>query len=88
MVIDCDGCAARGPACGGCVISTIVDRPPGPVHIDAAEWRVMRLLIEAGMLPPLRLVALARPAPVVPARPAEVGAALPIRTGRPVRRAA
>lgn len=38
MLIDCDACAVRGPACGDCVVSVLLsgpatsagDRPPGP----------------------------------------------------------
>lgn len=29
MVIDCDECAARGPACGDCVVSVLLGGPPG-----------------------------------------------------------
>jgi predicted small lipoprotein YifL len=28
MVIDCDACAARGPACGDCVVSVLLGGPP------------------------------------------------------------
>jgi len=37
MIVDCDGCAVRGPACSDCVVSVLLgmpsvrqDRAPGP----------------------------------------------------------
>jgi hypothetical protein len=56
LLVDCDGCVgkARG-ACDGCVVSFILGREPGDaVIIDVAEQRAMRLLSDAGMVPPLR----------------------------------
>ena len=37
MVIDCDACAARGPACGDCVVSVLLGGPP--VHRPAGVRR-------------------------------------------------
>jgi hypothetical protein len=56
LFIDCDGCVGKEVgACDGCVVSFILGREPGDaVVIDVAEQRAMRLLSNAGMVPPLR----------------------------------
>lgn len=36
MVIDCDECAARGPACGDCVVSVLLGGPPGERELGDA----------------------------------------------------
>lgn len=56
MLVDCDGCAARGSACGGCVISVMLGTPPDGVQLDADERRALGVLADAGMVPELRLV--------------------------------
>jgi predicted small lipoprotein YifL len=43
MVIDCDACAARGPACADCVVSVLLGGPPAGLHTRSArspagEW--------------------------------------------------
>jgi hypothetical protein len=73
MIIDCDGCAVRGAACGDCVIGVLlgapapvdhaVDSPPevpsgAPiVQLDAPERRALAVLADQGLVPRLRLVA-------------------------------
>ena len=54
--IDCDGCRGRElDACGDCVVSFITGREPDDaLIIDAAEARAVRLLGDAGLVPPLR----------------------------------
>jgi hypothetical protein len=43
------------PACEDCVVTFICGREPGEaVVIDVAEARAVRLLGEAGLVPPLR----------------------------------
>jgi hypothetical protein len=37
MVIDCDACAARGPACGDCVVSVLLGGPPAHGREDATR---------------------------------------------------
>lgn len=42
MIIDCDGCAVRGSACGDCVIGVLLGAPapavaPGPERADASD---------------------------------------------------
>jgi hypothetical protein len=54
--IDCDGCAARGPACGDCVVTVLLGAPPDGVELDEAEQRAIEALAEGGLIPPLRLV--------------------------------
>ncbi|HZN71298.1 MAG TPA: hypothetical protein VFC00_06395 [Micromonosporaceae bacterium] len=56
MLIDCDKCAVRGPACAGCVVSVMLGTPPAGVELDEAEQRALRVLADAGMVPRLRLV--------------------------------
>ena len=61
MNIDCDSCAARGPACGDCVVTVLLGAPPEGVQLDEAEQRAIEALAESGLIPPLRLVAEDRP---------------------------
>jgi hypothetical protein len=56
MLIDCDNCAVRGPACAGCLVSVVLGAPPAGVELDEAEQRALRVLADAGMVPRLRLV--------------------------------
>ena len=56
MNIDCDGCQARGPACGDCVVTVLLGAPPEGVELDDAERRAIAVLAEGGLVPPLRLV--------------------------------
>jgi hypothetical protein len=56
MEISCDDCMMQHtPACDDCVVTFICGREPGEaVVIDVAEARAVRLLGEAGLVPPLR----------------------------------
>jgi hypothetical protein len=71
MLIDCDACAVRGPACGDCVVSVLLAGPGVHVHdgeppgaqgapaspeLDAAERAAIAVLAGCGLVPPLRLV--------------------------------
>ena len=56
MNIDCDSCAAKGPACGDCVVTVLLGAPPEGVELDEAEQRAIEALAESGLIPPLRLV--------------------------------
>jgi hypothetical protein len=70
MMIDCDACAARGPACGDCVVTYLLGAPPAdrPGHgenlidLDGHEQAAIAVLAGSGLVPPLRLVAVASPA--------------------------
>lgn len=53
VVIDCDDCAARGPACRDCVVSVLLG-PPAELCDD--ERAALDVLAEAGLAPRLRLV--------------------------------
>jgi len=57
MIIDCETCTVRGPACGDCVVSflTIPVRQPEPAELDAAEQEAIAVLAAEGLIPPLRL---------------------------------
>ena len=61
MIIDCDECQVRGPACGDCVVSVLLGMPQlrEPVELDAAEARAISVLAGSGLVPPLRLVTVA-----------------------------
>ncbi len=58
MIIDCDGCRVRGPACGDCVVTVVLGPVGGrsPISLDAEEQRAISALAESGLVPPLRLV--------------------------------
>lgn len=56
MNIDCDGCEARGPACGDCVVTVLIGAPPDGVELDDAERRAIEALADGGLVPPLRLI--------------------------------
>lgn len=55
-VISCDDCIMQATsACEECVVTFICGRmPEEAVVIDVAEARAVRLLGEAGLVPPLR----------------------------------
>lgn len=57
MIIDCETCTVRGPACGDCVVSflTIPVRQPERTELDAAEQKAIAVLAAEGLIPPLRL---------------------------------
>jgi hypothetical protein len=56
MVIDCDGCAVRGLACGDCVVTVLLGAPPEGVQLDDTDRRAIAALADGGLVPPLRLV--------------------------------
>ena len=55
LLIDCDDCAMRGPACADCVVSVLLGPPP---ELRADERAALEVLAEAGLAPRLRLVPL------------------------------
>jgi hypothetical protein len=61
MLIDCDGCAMRGPGCPDCVVTVLLGASPGPVELDEVERQALAVLADGGLLPPLRLVPLNPP---------------------------
>jgi hypothetical protein len=56
MLIDCDRCAVRGLACGDCVVTVLLSRPPSGVRLDDDERVAIGVLADSGLVPPLRLV--------------------------------
>jgi hypothetical protein len=56
LTIDCSDCRLQGTdACQDCVVTFICGREPDDaVVIDAAEYRSIRLLSDAGLIPELR----------------------------------
>lgn len=57
MLVDCNACAARGPACGECVVSVLLGMPDAVGGRLAPDERAaLDALAGGGLLPPLRLV--------------------------------
>jgi hypothetical protein len=56
VLIDCDTCQVRGPACGDCVVTVLLGAPPEGVVIDDDQRAAIEVLAASGMVPPLRLV--------------------------------
>jgi hypothetical protein len=56
VVIDCEGCTAKGLACGDCVVTVLLGAPPEGVQLDETERRALAALADGGLVPPLRLV--------------------------------
>jgi hypothetical protein len=57
VVIDCDDCAVRGPACRDCVVSVLLGVPETLLQDERAALEV---LAEVGLAPRLRLVPIRR----------------------------
>ncbi|OBJ06116.1 hypothetical protein A5660_00100 [Mycobacterium alsense] len=53
VVIDCDRCAVRGPACRDCVVSVLLGVPETLLYDERAA---LEALADAGLAPRLRLV--------------------------------
>lgn len=56
MIVDCDTCTVRGPACGDCVVTVLLGAPPA---WGDDEQRALGVLADSGLVPPLRLVPVA-----------------------------
>ena len=55
VVIDCDTCAVRGPACDDCVVTVLLGPPP-EAGFGVEEQRALAVLAESGLVPRLRMV--------------------------------
>ncbi|HVU73513.1 MAG TPA: hypothetical protein VHE83_11185 [Mycobacteriales bacterium] len=55
MRIDCEGCRAKGPACGECVVSVMLG-PPEDVELDGPTLVALANLADVGLVPRLRLI--------------------------------
>lgn len=62
LTVDCDDCMVRGPACADCVVTVLLGPPRVRLELDADEVSALDALAGAGLVPPLRLVAVERPA--------------------------
>lgn len=71
MLVDCDTCTVRGPACGDCVVAVLLGAPPAAsgdgAELDRAERAAIAVLAGSGLVPPLRLLATEGRAPSGPA---------------------
>ncbi len=57
MMIDCDMCTERGPACGDCVVSFLtIGLRPGAFEVDSDQAAALSAMASGGLVPPLRLV--------------------------------
>lgn len=54
--IDCGSCAARGPACDDCMMTSLLGPTDGAADLNGDEQAALRALSSSGVLPPLRLV--------------------------------
>jgi hypothetical protein len=56
VTVDCEGCSGKEhDACSDCVVTFILGREPDDaLIIDAGEARAVRMLGQAGLVPPLR----------------------------------
>lgn len=62
MLIDCDTCRARGPACGDCMVTAMLGRTPEDVlELNTTEQQALSALAASGLVPPLRLVPVLAP---------------------------
>ncbi|GAA3222713.1 hypothetical protein ACFO1B_43150 [Dactylosporangium siamense] len=69
MLVDCETCSVRGTACGGCVVTLLLDTPPALHQLGAAEVRAIEVFERAGF-------------EVTVLDPTHVEAAAPRRAGR------
>lgn len=55
LVIDCDLCVARGPACRDCMVTVLLGPTPEAGFAEE-EARALQALADGGLIPPLRMV--------------------------------
>lgn len=48
MLIDCDTCAVRGAACGGCMLSALLDTPAEHTDLTGDEHQAIEVFARAG----------------------------------------
>jgi hypothetical protein len=65
MMIDCGRCRMRGAGCPDCVVS-VIEPPRAAGHLGREELRALRVLADAGLVPPLRLKLAGPPRHVYP----------------------
>ena len=54
MLIECDRCVMRDIACSDCVVTALLPAPGPDGELDEAEYRALRVLADARMIPPPR----------------------------------
>jgi hypothetical protein len=74
MLVDCDRCALRDIACAECVITVLLD---GQAGLGREELRALRVLADAGLVPPLRFSTSQAASPHAPAPAASPHAPAP-----------
>jgi len=75
VIVDCDTCVARGPACGDCVVTSLLGLPEwwATEGVPGEEMTALAVLADSGLVPPLRLL------PIHPADTPGTGSARPGR---------
>jgi hypothetical protein len=58
--VDCGRCVARGTACSDCVVGVLLNPSGDPLDFDADEQAALEALADSGLVPPLRLIPVAR----------------------------
>lgn len=57
LLVDCDQCVVRSAAaCGDCFVSVMLGAPPDGIEIEPDEQAALDVLVDCGLLPPLRHV--------------------------------
>lgn len=56
MVIDCERCQVRDIACPDCMVTALLGMPGHQAEIGEAEQRALRVLADARLVAPLRLL--------------------------------
>jgi len=58
VIVDCDTCVARGPACGDCVVTSLLGLPQwwATEGVPGEEMTALAVLADSGLVPPLRLL--------------------------------
>ncbi len=55
MLIDCGDCTMKETAaCDDCIVTFLLERPPGAVIFDVVEERALRVLHDSGLAAPNR----------------------------------
>jgi hypothetical protein len=55
MHLDCDTCVARRTdVCGDCLVTHLIERPPGAIIFDVEQERAIRALQDGGLAPATR----------------------------------
>jgi hypothetical protein len=58
VLVDCDTCEVRGPACPDCVVTALLGlpAPASRVDLDDGQREALGVLAGSGLVPPLRVV--------------------------------